>query len=294
MTQTKGKTHSSAGIWRGACLAAALLLGAGAVQGQTVFAGYDLHGTAFAFKDFAYEPIPAGFFGTGSNPYTGKIHFKGKPLTEYNGYALPTPTPTAPERIVDTIIWRMEDASLSGPGSQDTIAAKMVVLSLVSKAPVEITYAQGGMEQWDVEASVPNNPAGTIVLSQTSPSGGILDAKIPIHPVLRFRRRTDGAIRTLNTVAAGFKPIILTIDDLPWSFGPVTPPPSPDHDIARVPGLTTNFVPAYSVTAGRSLSCGISFTMSAAHDQPRGAHGHFAVVASAAGTFQGAGPGDCL
>ena len=77
--------------------------------------------------DFAKSPIPAGFFCKGSKPFTGRIAFKGLPLTtEVPGQL----------RMADTIVERLDDAAFDAKGNAVT-RLQFRALSLVSIAPIK-------------------------------------------------------------------------------------------------------------------------------------------------------------
>ena len=81
-----------------------------------IFPGVDLFETPndsmTVDSQFTVTPLPADFFGPGSDPFDGIIALQGSPLA-----TLPPDTlgPT------DVIIQRLEPALLGGPGSADTI-----------------------------------------------------------------------------------------------------------------------------------------------------------------------------
>jgi hypothetical protein len=48
-----------------------------------IYPGIDLFVTpngGATFQDFSTTPIPAGFFGPGSDPFTGKVVYGGQPI----------------------------------------------------------------------------------------------------------------------------------------------------------------------------------------------------------------------
>jgi hypothetical protein len=77
--------------------------------------------------DFALTPIPAGFFCKSSKPFTGRIVFKGLPLTT----EIPGQLGSA-----DTVVERLDDAVFNAKGTAVT-RLKFRALSLVSIAPVK-------------------------------------------------------------------------------------------------------------------------------------------------------------
>ncbi len=79
------------------------------------------------FYDFAHSPIPAGFFCKGSKAFTGRVAFKGLPLTT---------APAGQLWNTDTVVERLDDAVFDDKGSAVT-RLEFRALSLVSIAPVK-------------------------------------------------------------------------------------------------------------------------------------------------------------
>lgn len=128
----------------GCCLALAALLAAPALASSArddnpsnqadpdnvIFSGIDLwvtHAASGTYSSFEEDPIPAGFFCEGSEPFTGRIAFQGGGLE------------TVPAGILgdaDTIIYRMDDAVFNADGVATT-RVKFLALSLASIEPLE-------------------------------------------------------------------------------------------------------------------------------------------------------------
>jgi len=123
----------------------------GTAAGITIDPGVDLFTTdpAYTYRDFSDDPLPADFFGPGSDPFDGVITFRGVPL----GSSPLCPFDDLSE--VDTIVERLAPAELPGPGSSDVVPIEIVALQLVSTEPITVTYF-GGMDPslWDVEVSL--------------------------------------------------------------------------------------------------------------------------------------------
>jgi hypothetical protein len=79
------------------------------------------------FYDFAQNPIPAGFFCRDSEPFTGRITFKGLPLVT----GIPGQL-----RSSDTVVERLDDAVFDAKGMATT-RIQFRALSLVSIAPIK-------------------------------------------------------------------------------------------------------------------------------------------------------------
>lgn len=84
-------------------------------------------GDGKTFYDFSHTPIPAGFFCKGSQPFTGRVAFKGLPLA--------TETPGELWNA-DTVIERLDDAAFDAKGVATT-RIQFRALSMVSIAPVK-------------------------------------------------------------------------------------------------------------------------------------------------------------
>jgi hypothetical protein len=123
---------------------------------------------------FTSNPLPADFFGPGSDPFDGIIALEGSPLA-----TLPPDTlgPT------DVIIKRLEPAVLDEPTSITTVPIQLIALSLRSTDPITVTY-DGGMnpEDWQVDiclSSVAPPPYfGSMTITRHCDSGGSFTAEI--------------------------------------------------------------------------------------------------------------------
>jgi hypothetical protein len=110
-----GNTLSRRAHWLGllAAVVAALGLMAGgndvarAYPGENVTAGHDLLETVTEqgtenYINFICDPVPADFFGPGSDPFDGRIYLQGDPFDSYGGFSGLSPTDTIIERLEDT------------------------------------------------------------------------------------------------------------------------------------------------------------------------------------------------
>jgi len=92
--------------------------------------GIDVWSTAgdgSTFVDFSQAPIPAGFFCSGSAPFTAKVAFQGVPLATDNNKALGN---------TDTIVQRLDNAVFNKRGMAVT-RTQVRALSLKSVKPIE-------------------------------------------------------------------------------------------------------------------------------------------------------------
>ena len=92
---------------------------------------------------FTEQPIPADFFGPGSDPFDGVISLTGSPCQT---------TPLGTLEPTDMIIERTETLELPSIPSIDKVPIKIIALSLVSSTPITVTYGGGTTtEEWDVQ-----------------------------------------------------------------------------------------------------------------------------------------------
>jgi hypothetical protein len=137
-------------------------------------------------------PLPADFFGPGSDPFDGVISWSMAPLDTY---------PPGVFVGYDAIIVRHQAATLPTEGSSEAVEIEILALSLVSTAPITVTY-MGGMseEYWDVQvllSEVPQ-PRGTMDLTRECCDGGRFDAVLPILPRFVFTNIDDQREQVLD------------------------------------------------------------------------------------------------
>ncbi len=125
--------------------AAGLLLAAGALGvlapapavADDVAAGIDVWSTPEGSE--ATVTVPADFFGAGSDPFVDLvIEVEGLPFFGQD---------------FDTVIERLDDAVLSGCPAEATIGVEIAALSLVSSAPITVTF-NGGQDPEEYDVSV--------------------------------------------------------------------------------------------------------------------------------------------
>jgi len=183
-----------------------------------------------SFWDFGPMPLPADFFGPGSDPFDG-----GVPA---DAVVLPS-SPFCPGFLgnTDMIIQRKNVALLPGIPSSDVIDVEIVELSLVGANPITVTYF-GGMnpELWEVEITLSPSLAstGTMTIRQLHPGGGIFDAQIFLQPYFTFTRVSDSMVATLD--GAGTYEDLLNAIDVPWVYA---------DPILTCPACVTNFIPGH-------------------------------------------------
>jgi hypothetical protein len=144
--------------------------------------------------DFGPQPLPADFFGPGSDPFDGIIALKGDPLGS-------SPLCPGDLGLADMIILRKNVAVLPGIPSDFIIDVEIVELSLVSVAPITVSYNGGAYtEDWNVEMTIsPSAPSeGSMIITKFDPGGGAFDASIILRPHFTFTRVSDSFTLTLD------------------------------------------------------------------------------------------------
>jgi len=131
---------------------------------------------------FAATPIPAGFFNSGSDAFTGEILMQGADGSD---------TP-------DTFIDREADMCFDGP--LPVIAStpiRIADLDLVGCGPITVTYNGGqNPELWTVTVFLDGpQPTGNLTATKTNDNGGTFDTFLPVRPGFEFRRVSDGLTR---------------------------------------------------------------------------------------------------
>jgi hypothetical protein len=165
-----------------ALVLAALAAVPAAALDQTIYNGIDLwvtRGDGSTFRDFAEEPIPAGFFCAGSAPFTGKIVFRGLPVATGNPGELGT---------TDTIVQRLDDATFNRKGVAYT-RIQVRALSFEAVAPIKtscgffrVTVALDGVQPVTRMRIIRDDGLGGRFLSPIW-----VDVKLMFTPVGRVR-----------------------------------------------------------------------------------------------------------
>ena len=145
---------------------------------------FETTGNGETYHNFQASPVPAGFFGTGSNKYSGLVPLVGVPIN-------PLVSDT------DTIIHRNSDVFT--PGST-TIS--MTALNLKSINPISVSYADTHTEDWNVQVNLSDVMASGGSMSFNS-DGSAFDSSLSVYPKFTFTRVSDGAVRVLDTGSSG-------------------------------------------------------------------------------------------
>jgi len=233
----------------------AALLAATTVTAQDVQPGIDIfttlappsgETTTGTYSDFSAIPIPAGFFCPGAAEFTGTVYFLGEP---YTGIDIRW-------RTTDTVIRRLDVATLPGPGSEDTIPIEIVALSLVSVQPITVGCPAPD-NLWNVRVclstAVPQ-PVGSMTIRQVDAFGGTFNSTLPVTPKFVFKNPATFSEKVLD---AGIIPLSVDLagDNGNWLYAPpaslgvVTVPPglmvdgNCDTVLEVLPVGTSNFHP---------------------------------------------------
>lgn len=141
---------------------------------------FETTGNGETYHNFQASPVPAGFFGTGSQQYAGLVPLVGVPVN-------PSVSDT------DTIIHRNQD--VLSPGST-TIT--MTALNLKSINPITVSYTDGHTESWNVKVNLSDVKTSGGSMSFSS-DGGTFDSSLSVYPKFTFTRVSDGTTKVLDT-----------------------------------------------------------------------------------------------
>jgi hypothetical protein len=206
---------------------------------------FETTGNGETYHNFGAAPIPANFFGSTSEAYTGVVPLVGVPLPG--------------EGDIDTIIKRTNDVTT--PGTTGLLMSK---LSLKSINPITVTYSDPAKpdEQWEMTVTLSTLRASTG--SMTIHSGGTFDSTLNVFPKFTFTRGTvtkiwdtgssTGPSMAAFSSAAATREDIGTIEPAP---GPApVPAPAPCH-IASIDVSNQQMATSANKTA---IQSGDSFT----------------------------------
>jgi len=180
--------------------------------------------------DFGPTPLPADYFGPGSDPFDGGVPADASAIPSWPG---------CPGDLGNTsmLIQRLNIAALSGVPSSAVIDVEIVALSLVSTDPITVTYGGINPEQWDVEITlslvIPSS--GTMTIRKEHPNGGTFDAAITVQPYFTFTRVSDSTVRTLD--GAGTYADLVEVLDAPWVYS---------DPALECPPCVSNFIPGHN------------------------------------------------
>jgi hypothetical protein len=145
---------------------------------------FETTGNGETYHNFQASPVPAGFFGTGSQQYAGLVPLVGVPLN-----------PQVNDN--DTVIHRNQNVFTPG-----TTTITMTALNLKSINPITVSYNDGHTEDWTVKVNL-----STLQTSGGSMSfnadGSAFDSSLSVYPKFTFTRVSDGTQKVLDTGGGG-------------------------------------------------------------------------------------------
>jgi hypothetical protein len=223
-------------------LGLSLLLGLSPLSAGTVIQhGIDVFttpGDGRSFFDLSYNPIPADFFCKGSKPFTGKVAYKGLPITTGN-----------PGQLwgADTVVERLDDATFDDQGVAVT-RIRFRALSLVSVSPIKT--ACGAFHVYVTLNG--QQRVTTMKILRTQEGGGnfvaplAVDARLTFIPVKPERNKAARKLEITTSLSFPASPLPWSLTTGAKSTGPVVVDTNGDlTPDALLPG-TSNFVPGRS------------------------------------------------
>ena len=165
-------------------LISSTLVGTSVYGQQLIQAGSDLWSTpggGQSTHSFADAPIPAGFFGPGSEPFDGTVTFQGLPINNNPGLA---PLDAFDFGMTDTIVQRLDDMSLQQTGDMASTPIQIVALSLMSVEPITIMI-NGQETLFLVEAQLPFGGQQPVGLTEEKGRGETSVAAAEIRGAVR-------------------------------------------------------------------------------------------------------------
>ena len=130
--------------------------------------------------EFDRDPLPAHFFGPGSEPFTNGIWLQGR--------SIPTEPPLA-FGTANMVLHRLRPFKTS-PRDVAAVPVELVALALRSTQPIVVRYSDGTARPWSVQVNLidgPERPVGEMLVSvDRCGNGGTFSAALPIRPRLVF------------------------------------------------------------------------------------------------------------
>jgi len=161
--------------------------------------------------------IRAGFFGSGSDSFTGSVCLEGVSLND----------PLFPG--ADTLIERNTDPfdTCAVPSATPPVVPiEIIALSLASVSPITVTFNGGATSSdWNVavDLSIVPSPQGSLTVQKTHCNGGTYTSNLPVRPRFTFTEVGNPTNQTvLDTGVEGHDPIVLLqTTPAPWISKPV-------------------------------------------------------------------------
>jgi hypothetical protein len=161
-------------------------------------------GTTFA--DFI-NPLPADFFGPGSQPFASRVVFAGAPLAG-----------TGSLHGADTIVERVDSFYFPWcTAGSAPFSMRIVALSLVGSLPISFGTSTSTYQLDLTLASAGTQSIGTGSISRDRPNGGALSWSIPVQTRLEFTR-TSGTDGSPSVVLDPGPVLTLAASGVHWSF----------------------------------------------------------------------------
>ncbi len=171
-----------------------LALPAGAAD-PVIYNGIDVWTTGDegkTFFDFSFDPIPQGFFCSGSPAFTGKVVFQGKPIAT---------SPPGALGDSDTIVQRLDDAVFDEKGIAYT-RIQLKALSFVSIQPIVTRCGQ-----YDVAVALDGVQAITeMKIVRDNPEGGRFLAPVSVRSRVTFTPREGASGERLEVIRSATFP----------------------------------------------------------------------------------------
>lgn len=138
-------------------------------------------------------PLPADFFGPGSDPFDQPIALRGKSLDQQGSSLGRT----------STVVHRLAIATFPDGvfPSQSQVPIEIVALNLVSVQPITVTYGGVNPELWNVSVNLSSlvpQSQGMMTITREYENGGVFEAYLPVTTKITFTRREDGEERVLD------------------------------------------------------------------------------------------------
>jgi hypothetical protein len=156
--------------------------------------------------DFSVQPIPAGFFCAFSEPFTGRINLRGRPVVTGEPGALGK---------ADTIIQRLDDAVFNRRGVATT-RLQIKALRLESEAPFQTACGP-----YNVYVSlIGEQPITRMKIIRTSAHGGRFEASLAVNAKLTFRPVGEGPGRSALAPVELTQNVTFNTEKAQWSYQP--------------------------------------------------------------------------
>lgn len=185
------------------CLLALTASLAAPATSQTLSAGIDVWTTANdgnTYVDFTDNPLPAGFFCSGSQAFSQKIGLKGSPIAT---------TPSGALGSTDTIVERVNAVNLGN--GQGSTPIRVKAISFVNRSPIVVP---GCSDTFSAKVTLNGTaPLGSMTIRRSGASGGTFDSNFAVPGKIVFTNNTTSIpISTPATETVG-----LQTTNAPWA-----------------------------------------------------------------------------